>query len=117
MSQGKFEIGQAYYRAGFAFGWGFNSPSQASDRPSRAVAIETWFYQDYFKLDWNTTACDIPHHFHVFQPFVALENPLDRPPEEGLKMPSLRGATLSMLTFDELVAQLAEIKATNEGGG
>jgi hypothetical protein len=117
MSQGKFEIGQAYYRAGFAFEWGLDLPRQVPDRPSRAVAIETWFYQGYFMLDWNTTDCDTPHYFHVFQPFVALENPLGRPPKEGLKMPSLRGATLSMLTFDELLGQLAEIKAANEGGG
>ncbi len=103
MGQTIYEIGRAYYQIGTT------SFLEAPNRPS-IVTIETWFYQGYFKLDWNTTSCDIPHHFYVFQPFVPLENVLDRSPEHGLKIPSLRGAELSMLTFEELVSELNQIK-------
>jgi hypothetical protein len=108
VGHGKYEIGRAYYKMSLASEWDVPSPPETPKQPLPGVVIETWFYQGYFKLDWNTTACDVPHHFHVFQPFVPRENALERPPEQGLKIPSLRGAELSMLTFDELLSELAD---------
>src|SRR5260221_14016146 len=110
MAYGKYEVGRAYYTMGRAYEWGIASPPETLNQPSQEVVFETWFYQGYYKLDWNTTDCDLPHHFHVFQPFVARENTLDRPPEDGLKIPSLRGVETSMLSFDELMSELAQIK-------
>ncbi len=103
MGQGKYEIGRTYYQIG-------TTSLLEGPNPPSVVVIETWFYQGYFKLDWNTTDCDIPHHFYVFQPFVSREKTLDWPPEHGLKIPSLRGVELSMLTFDELISELHQIK-------
>jgi hypothetical protein len=106
VGQRKYEVGRAYYRMGLAAGWGVGLPPEMPSQALPVVVIETWFYQGYFELDWNTTDCDVPHHFHVFQPFVPSENTLERAPEQGLKVPSLRGAELSMLPLDELISQL-----------
>lgn len=109
MSEHKYETGQAYYRMGLAHQWGLILPHE-SDGRSSPLLIETWFYQGYFRLDWGTTDCDVPNHFHVFQPFVPLERTLDREPEQGLKIPSLRAAESSMLSLDELMRELAKMK-------
>lgn len=106
----KYEIGHAYYQMGFAFEWGIILPIDAPYQSPRVVVIETWLYQGYFKLDWNTTDCDIPHHFYVFQPFLHYENTLMRPPEKGLKIPSFYNVESSMLSFTELQSELAELE-------
>jgi len=110
MEDVKFQIGCAYYRIALASELGIVLNADSPDEPVPTVVIETWFYQGYFKLDGNTSSCDIPHHFHVFQPCVPPENPLKRPPERGLKIPSLRGVRLAMSTLDELLHELSEIK-------
>jgi hypothetical protein len=110
MDQCKYKKGHAYYKLGLASDLGLTLASEVPKQPLPVVVIETWFYQGCYKLDWNTTSCDLPHHFYVFQPFIPLENVLDRPPEQGLKIPSLRGAELSMLTYDELVTELTQLE-------
>jgi len=108
---GEYEIGCAYYKMGLAAELGVASPSGMPNQPVPVVIIETWFYQGYFKLDWDSTDCDVPHYFHVFQPFVPFANTLDRPPEQGLRIPSLRGSKLSILAVDELLTALSQITA------
>jgi hypothetical protein len=106
MNESKFRSGCAYYRLHLVSESKTTSPNGVVNRPRPAIVIETWYYQGYYEFKWNTTSCDVPHYFHVFQPFVRDENVLDRPSEQGLRMPSLQGAELSMLTLDELIVEL-----------
>src|SRR5262245_54518565 len=104
MEPKRFIVGQAYYEFG-------HCSSQAAPWRTKSgslLFISTSIFQGIFKMPQNTVSCDKPFHFLVFQPFVAFENALERPPEHGLKFPSQREAEITMLTFDEVVAALKE---------
>jgi hypothetical protein len=105
MSHGKFKIGDAYYHAGIV------SREAAPWAVSSQVAIETFVYQGYFRLDHNSMSCDLPHHFYVFQPFIPFENVLSRSPKSGLKVPSLRQAEETKRTLEEVIGDLKDLCA------
>lgn len=97
MNAGKFHVGHAYYQ--FSKPWEY--------RGKIFQNITTWIYAGHFPLDTSSTDCDVPYHFYVFHPCLD-EDVLKRDPARGLKIPSLEGANMSMMTWDELAARLTE---------
>jgi hypothetical protein len=102
----EFIVGRPYYRGASGFVSREFAPWQHDE--AQTVVIETWIYQGIFERPFNSASCDVPYHFLVFQPYIGMENVLERPPECGLGIPSQKQAEGSMLTLEELIEELKE---------
>lgn len=106
MASHKFIRGRPYFQAGFAS----HDNAIWSDKFRSTPIVTTWVYAGTVEDLDPALSCDLPRDHLVFQPFIPFNNVLERPPTEGLRLPSLQTAELSMLTLDELIETLTELR-------
>jgi hypothetical protein len=103
--KGKFIIGEFYYRCHVLH---FHDKA----RP----IFQTWIYNGLRKLNGSSSSsCDKPYHFYHFSLHCggyggSLGGYDGAPPVSDLNIPSLGQASESLLTWDELLASLDDVK-------
>ncbi len=98
MEQAKFIKGAIYYQIGMV------------PRPLGAIAIWTWVFDGYVhRPGVSSTSCDEPGHFYRFLEYEGWSNGCTEE-HHALYVPNLTQACESMLTWDELLIAIDELK-------
>ena len=67
--------------------------------------VETWVYRGFVKRSCSSTSCEVPYHFYHFDRY-----PEHSGAENGKFIPSRRQAESSMLTWEQFLVELEEVK-------